>query len=138
MLFRHKNKTLATLLAAVFGGIGMHRFYLRGASDKWGWLHLASVPVAGLAIGLGLGHQVFFQVIPVLLSVLCGFLEALILGLIPDNQWDQRYNQGSGETSVSTWPLALLLVLTLGVGATALIGVIARSFDLLLTGGAFG
>ncbi len=138
MLFRHKNKTLATLLATVFGGIGLHRFYLRGASDKWGWLHVTSVPLSGLAIHLELGHQVFFQAAPMLLSILAGFLEALVLGLMPDDQWDQRFNPDSGQTSVSNWPLALVLVLTLGVGATALIGVIARSFDLLFTGGAFG
>jgi TM2 domain-containing membrane protein YozV len=138
MLFRHKNKTFATLLAAVAGSIGLHRFYLRGAGDKWGWLHLASLPATGLAIALGLGHQGFFQAAPLLLSALCGFLEALVLGLIPDDQWDQRFNPGSSQGSVSGWPLALLLVLTLGLGATALIGVIARTFDLLLTGGAFG
>lgn len=138
MLLRHKNKSFSTLLAAVFGGIGLHRFYLRGAADRWGWLHVASVPATAFAVWWGVGHQVFFQSMPLILSMLAGFLEALVLGLIPDPQWDQRYNPSSGKASESHWPLALLLVLTLGLGATGLIAVIARTFDLLLTGGAFG
>ncbi|RYE78204.1 MAG: NINE protein, partial [Oxalobacteraceae bacterium] len=32
----HKNKTLATLLALLFGSIGLHRFYLYGRRDLWG------------------------------------------------------------------------------------------------------
>ena len=138
MLPRHKNKTFATLLAAVLGGLGAHRFYLRGVADKWGWLHLASVPVTALIILFGVGQQIFFQAAALIISVLCGVLEALVLGLIPDERWDRQFNAGTGKTSASAWPLALLLVLTLGLGATALIGAIARSFDLLFTGGAFG
>ena len=134
----YKNKTLVTFLAAAAGSLGVHRFYLKGWRDQWGWLHLACLPITLAAIGLGLGQQIFFQCAPLWLSMLGGLLEALVLGLIPDEQWDQRYNRDSARVSASGWPLALLLVLTLGVGATALIGVIARSFDLLFTGGAFG
>ena len=50
MTNKHKNKTLATLLAFLLGGVGAHRFYLRGASDTWGWLHACSVPVIGLVM----------------------------------------------------------------------------------------
>ena len=134
----HKNKTLVTFLAATLGGLGVHRFYLCGWRDKWAWLHLCCIPITLAAISLGWGHQLFFQSSALWLSILCGLLEALVLGLIPDEQWDRRYNPGSSRVSASAWPLALLLVLTLGFGATALIGVIARSFDLFFTGGAFG
>jgi TM2 domain-containing membrane protein YozV len=135
---RHKNKTFATLLATVTGGIGLHRFYLRGASDPWGWLHLASLPVTLLVLWLSLGKHGLFQAAALVLSVLIGFLEALVLGLIPDDKWDQQFNPDSGKQSASRWWLALLLVVTLALGATGLIATLARGFDLLFTGGAFG
>ncbi|HEY8609119.1 MAG TPA: NINE protein [Noviherbaspirillum sp.] len=116
MTTAHKNKTLATLLAAVLGGLGAHRFYLHGKKDVWAWVHLALFP----------------------LSVFAGFLEALIIGLTPDDKWDARHNEDSGRRSASGWPVVLLVVLTFGVGATALIAALARTFDLLFTGGAYG
>lgn len=112
----HKNKTLATLLAAVLGGLGAHRFYLYGSKDKWAWVHVLLFP----------------------LSVLAGFLEALVIGLTPDEKWDGLHNRSSGKRSSSGWPLVILLVLTFGGGAIAVIAAIARAFDLLYTGGAYG
>lgn len=134
----HKNKTLATLLASVFGGLGLHRFYLRGGKDPWAWLHFATAPISLLAVFLGTDQPVMFLMAPFLLSVLSGFLEALVLGLTSDENWDLAYNLNSEKKSDSNWPLALLLVLTMGFGVTALIAVLARTFDLLFTGGAFG
>lgn len=135
---RHKNKTLVSLLAFLFGGFGIHRFFLRGKTDKWAWLHLASLPVSGLVVALFPTLPLFFGLLPLILSVLTAFLETLVIGLMPDDKWDAKYNSASGRASSSGWPLALLLVLTVGTGATALIATIARSFDLLYTGGAFG
>jgi ABC-type Fe3+-siderophore transport system permease subunit len=134
----HKNKTLVTLLAAVLGGLGLHRFYLCGAKDPWAWAHLSSVPLSLLAMLVGMGQPQLFLLAPLIISVLAGFIEALVLGLMPDEKWDAAYNQGSGRQSSSDWPLALILVLTLGIGAIALIATIARTFDLLFTGGAYG
>lgn len=135
---KHKNKTLASFLAFLFGGFGIHRFYLGGMSDKWGWLHLLSLPASGLVLAIFPDAQLFFGVMPLILSYLIAFLEALIIGLTPDEKWDAKHNPASGRTSNSRWPLALLLVLTLGVGTTGLIATIARTFDLLFTGGSFG
>ncbi len=112
----HKSKALATLYASLFGGLGIHRFYLYGKKDVWAWVHVALFP----------------------LSVYAGFLEALIIGLTPDDKWDAAHNLDSGQQSKSGWPLAVLLVLTFGIGAIALIAAIARTFDLLFTGGAYG
>jgi hypothetical protein len=112
----HKNKTFATLLAFILGGLGAHRFYLHGRTDKWAWVHVLLFPF----------------------SVYAGFIEALVIGLTPDDKWDTQHNSGSGRKSDSGWPLAVLLVLTTGVGATAVIATLARAFDLLYTGGAYG
>lgn len=138
MTITHKNKTVATLLASVLGGLGAHRFYLYGRKDGWGWAHFLTVPLSLLAISLGADRPLVFLASPLLISVLAGFVEALVLGLVPDERWDAVHNRDSGRQSHSHWPLALLLVLTLGVGATALIAMIARTFDLLFTGGAYG
>lgn len=134
----HKNKTVATLLASVLGGLGGHRLYLRGARDRWLWVHLASVPAAAVVAAAAPGADWFYKILPLVISVLVGFLEALVLGLMPDEKWDALYNAQSGRQSASHWPLALLLVLTLMVGAGMLIATISRLFDLLYTGGAYG
>ena len=116
----------------------MHRFYLGGMQDRWGWLHLSAVPISSGLILAGPDWPILFSASPLIASILVGFLEALVLGLIPDEKWDARYNRDSGRQSGSGWPLAVLLVLTLGVGATALIATLARTFDILFTGGAYG
>jgi hypothetical protein len=134
----HKNKTLATFLALVLGGLGVHRFYLKGSVDRLGLLHVCSVPVAGLVYGLGHAPNPFWVLLPVLVSYIAGFIEALVIGLTPDDKWDAAYNAGTGQRSHSTWLVVLLLVATLMVGATTLIATIARLFDLLYTGGSFG
>jgi TM2 domain-containing membrane protein YozV len=138
MASSHNNKTLATLLAATLGCLGTHRFYMRGSRDPWAWLHLASVPVSLLAILLGGNQPAMFLAGPLVISALAGLLEALVIGLSPDEKWDEDFNPDSGRKSVSGWPLALLLVLVAGCGAVALIFTIARTFDLLHTGGAYG
>jgi TM2 domain-containing membrane protein YozV len=138
MGLRHKNKTLATLLALIFGGLGFHRFYLHDWKDTWGWLHFASLPLSALFM-LGAPDQpLVFTGMPFLISILAGFIETFVIGLSPDEKWDALHNRDSGRQSNSGWPIAIMMVLTLAVGATALIALIARTFDLLFTGGAYG
>jgi uncharacterized membrane protein len=134
----HKNKTLATFLALVFGAIGVHRFYLRGAVDRLGLLHVCSVPLTGIVYGAGHAPNVFWVLLPLLVSAIVGFVEALVIGVTPDEKWDARHNAGSGRSSHTSWVVALLLVVTMLVGATTLIGTIARLSDLVNTGGAYG
>jgi hypothetical protein len=135
---QHKNKTFATALAFLLGGLGVHRFYLKGSVDRIGLLHICSIPAAGLVYGLGHAPNPFWVLLPPILSWLVGFVEALILGLTPDEKWDARYNAHSGRRSASHWVVILLVVLTMFVGTTALIATISRLFDLIYTGGAYG
>jgi hypothetical protein len=134
----HKNKTFATALAFVLGGLGIHRFYLRGSVDRLGLLHVCSLPAAGLVYGLGHAPNPFWTLLPIFISWIVGFIEALAIGLTPDEKWDAKFNPSSGRQSQSNWILAVLLVLTMLVGATGVIGVLSRLFDLLYTGGAYG
>jgi hypothetical protein len=134
----HKNKTLATALALFVGGLGVHRFYLRGSVDRLGLLHVCSLPAAGLVYGLGHAPNPFWTLLPLLISWSVGFIEALVIGTTPDEKWDAKFNPSSDHASRSNWLLAVLLVLTMLVGATVVIGTISRLFDLLYTGGAYG
>jgi hypothetical protein len=88
----------------------------------------------------GLGHapNPFWVALPLLVSAIVGFIEALVIGLTPDEKWDAAYNAASGRKSDSSWLVVLLLVATLMIGATTLIATISRLFDLLYTGGAYG
>lgn len=133
----HKNKTVATLLAMLLGGLGAHRFYLKGGADRLGLLHLCALPIAGILYGAVKPHP-FYMILPLLVSFIAGFIEALALGLTPDEKWDEKYNQGSGRKTRSNWILAVLLVITMLAGTIVLIGTMARLFDLLFTGGAYG
>lgn len=134
----HKNKTFATLLAFLLGGVGAHRFYLKGFGDMGGLLHLAGAAGVGIVMAMAPDADKYFKLLPLIISVLIGFLEALVLGLTSDEKWDARYNPQSGRQSAARWPLAVLLVTTMMVGATSLIATIARLFDLLYTGGSYG
>jgi hypothetical protein len=134
----HKNKTAATFLALIMGLAGVHRVYLRGARDKLALLHLCCLAASVLLMALAPQANIFYRLLPMILSAIAGFVEALVIGLMPDEKFDARYNAGSGRQSDSHWPLALILVATTMVGATTLIATISRLFDLLYTGGAYG
>lgn len=134
----HRNKTFATLLAVLLGAVGVHRFYLRGPLDRLGLVHVMSVPMVGMVLGLAPQANWFFQALPLIVSAIFGFLEALVIGLTADDKFDAAFNPGSGKASASRWPLAVLLVATMLVGTTTLIATMSRTFDLLYTGGAYG
>ena len=134
----HKNKSVAAFLASVGGGIGLHRFYLAGKQDKWAWLHAASLPLSLLIYLFDKTIQPFFAFAPLILSSLIGFLACLVIGTTPDDKWDAKYNPQSSRQTQTGWPIAMILVLTLAIGAGSLIAVIARTMDLLLTGGLYG
>ncbi|MBV8635671.1 MAG: hypothetical protein JO002_14350 [Burkholderiaceae bacterium] len=141
MAIAFKNKTLAAFFAAVAGCAGIHRFYLRGAHDPWSWLHLAGLAATLIGLALvGRGNPVTTLLIslPLALSVLAGALQALVLGLTPDEKWDAIYNPASERQTHSNWLLALILVLTLAIGMAGLIFLITRSADLFITGGSYG
>ncbi len=95
-----KNKTLATLLAALGGTFGLHRFYLVGAGRTLPWLYVLF----------------FWTLIP----TFAGFIEALRFALTPDERWDARWNAGTAQTSHSGWFVILLAVLTMLGGVTLL------------------
>lgn len=137
---RHKDKTLACLLAALMGWAGMHRFYLHGARDVRGWAYvLGSVLYLAIgAIGIQTGSINAMIIVLLPLHVFLSVLEALIYGVSDDEAWDARHNPHSNCTTRSRWPLAVLLVFTFGSGFVVMVAGMARVTDLLYTGGSFG
>lgn len=133
-----KNKTLATLIALILGMLGVHRFYLNGITDRWGWLHVASLPVSAALLSVRPEWPLLFFAAPLVLSMLIASIETFVIGLMPDDKWDERYNPQTDTPTDTRWPVPLMMVLNLFYGATLLLIVIARAFDLWLTGGAYG
>ncbi len=102
---RFRSKLVATALAALLGTFGAHRFYLQGARRPTGWLYLLFC----------------WTLVP----TFAGLVEALRFALTPDDQWDARWNAGTGRRSASGWPVVLLAVLTFFGGALLLMTLIA-------------
>lgn len=136
----HKNKTLITFLATTLGGGGVHRFYLYRKRDGWAWCYL----IFFLAYAAGIAYLVSIDQIGnhamawLPMSVLIAFIEALVIGLTPDDKWDTKHNASLLSQSNSGWPHVVLLVLTLATGFVILVACLSRATDLMLTGGSYG
>lgn len=132
-----KNKTVAAWTAFVGGPLGLHRFYLRGFSDKLGWM-LPLPTLLGLygvqrARTLGLDDHWSWGLIPLLGFTLAGCaLTAIVYGLMTAEKWNQRFNPDapadapSGQTN---WLTIGALAASLLVGTTVLMASLAFSFQ---------
>ena len=144
MTASHKNKTFAALLALLFGGAGLHRFYLHGLREPRadglgrGFLHAAALLLSGGLLAQDPSRALLVNTAPLVLSVLAACIETFVIGLMADEKWDAHYNATSGQQSDTSWMVAVLMVVNLGYGATLMLIALARSFDLLLTGGSYG
>ena len=122
--FRHK--ALAAALAFLFGAAGLERLYL--AQRRW-WLPLAvSAAMLPLLIGVRNWYQTpaFFVL---MVPVIAGFIHALWLALMPDEQFDARFNAASDRRNASGWNAVLVAIVTLMVGATVLVTTLALLFQ---------
>ena len=94
---RYRSKTLATWIALVGGAFGLHRFYLHGLSDRWGWLFIPPT-LAGLygvqrMREFGVDDQLAWALIPLLgLMLAATMISAIVYGLMPDERWNARFN----------------------------------------------
>ena len=122
--FRHK--ALAALLAAVTGALGLNRLYL---GQKLWWLPLAiTAATLPLLIGVRNWYQspAFFVL---MIPVTAGFIQALVVALMPDERFDARFNPGSDRHNRSGWDAVLVAIATLAGGAIALMATIALLFQ---------
>lgn len=131
---RFRSKTLTATLAFLFGSLGIHRFYLYGMRDLFGWAHvvgtLMGVPGALLLIAtartsaLGWGLAV-----PGALSLLISLLTAIVYGLRPDQKWDTQFNAGANKQSRSGWAVVFIVIFSLFIGALLLMAGLAVTFQ---------
>jgi len=123
---RFRHKALAALLAAVTGALGLNRMYLGQA--LW-WLPLG-ITLGGLPLLIGVRNwyqtPAFFVV---MVPVVAGFLQALVIALMPDEKFDARFNAGSGRHNRSGWDAVLVAIASLAVGAIVLMASIALLFQ---------
>ena len=133
-----KNKTLSTWLTVLGGPLGLHRFYLFGLSDLIGWA--LPIPTAlgmyGLmrARGLGVDDHLSWLLIPLLGFVIAACsLNAIVYGLMSADKWNARFNAGASEQDTgagsSNWLTIVAVIGALMLGATALMGALAYSFQ---------
>ncbi len=121
-----RRKSLAALLAFLLGALGFHRLYLD--RPRW-WLPLAvTVLMLPLLIGVHNWYQTpaFFVL---MVPVIAGFIEALVLALMPDEKFDARYNAGVERRNDSGWDAVLVAIVTLMVGSTVTITAIVLLFQ---------
>jgi hypothetical protein len=117
-----RSRTIATWLALLGGGLGLHRFYLRGLRDPWGWMHPLPTLLAGYGwwrvTQLGLDDRWSWLLLPLGgLSISAGMLAAIVCGLMPQDRWDLRYNHGGASPSTG-WSAVGAVVLALLLGST--------------------
>jgi len=124
-----RSRAIATWLALVGGGLGLHRFYLHGSRDVWAWLH----PWPTLVGAYGFWRMREFGVddargsllVPILGVMLAAtMLQAIVYGLASDERWAARH--GAAAAAVQRgWLTYVGVALALAVGTSAAVATIA-------------
>jgi hypothetical protein len=127
----YKSKTLAAWIALLAGSLGLHRFYLHGFGDRWGWLHPWPTLLGAWGLlrmqQLGQDDRLAWALIPLAgLMVAQGALWAILYGLTPDERWNARFNP-QGPEHKTGWSTVFAVVLALMLGAAVLMATIAFS-----------
>ena len=106
-----KRKTVATWLALLLGPLGAHWFYLD--RKKLGILYLVLFPVSFFASGI----------------------DAMRMGLMPDERWNQTHNPDLPVDTPQTTGLTVTAVaLALGAWVTVLMSTLAIVFQWYFVG----
>lgn len=130
-----KRKTLAAWLAFLGGSLGLHRFYLHGLLDAWGWL--MPIPTALGLYGIqrvqqyGQDDPLSWALLPLLgFSIAAGCLTAIVYGLTTREKWNAKFNGGSDAPAGGTsWFTIAAVVFSLMVGTISLMFGIVYSFQ---------
>jgi archaellum biogenesis protein FlaJ (TadC family) len=118
--FRHK--ALAALLASLTGAIGLNRLYL---GQSFWWLPLG---VTLIALPLLIGIENWYQTpafFVLMMPVVAGFIQALVIALMPDERFDASFNATHERRNHSGWDAVIVAVASLFVGAVVLMTTIA-------------
>lgn len=127
----YKSKTVATWLTLAFGSLGLHRFYLHGFRDRWGWLFPWPTLLGAYGVQrlreFGQDDHLSWALIPVLGLMIAGtMLVAIVHGLTPDEKWDARHNPGV-PVQRTGWGAVIGVIVALMLGAGVLMATVAFS-----------
>ena len=127
----YKSKTLATWIALIGGSVGLHRFYLHGFRDAWGWLFVVPSMVGLYGVQrmrhLGVNDHLAWALIPLLgLMLSIAMLSAIVYGLTPDEKWNARFNP-NGPAHQMNWATVVGVATALIIGGGVLMATIAFS-----------
>ena len=127
----YKSKTLATWIALIGGSLGLHRFYLHGLADRWGWLFPLPTLLGLLGVqrmrAFGPDDHAAWVLIPLVgLTLSIAMLTAVIYGLTPDEKWHARFNT-EGPQQRAGWAAVIGVAAALFIGAAVLMATIAFS-----------
>ncbi|MFG6431155.1 hypothetical protein [Roseateles sp. LYH14W] len=126
-----KHKGVATWLALLGGVFGLHRFYLHGLRDRWGWAFPLPTLLGLVGLqrmnALGQDDRIAWLLMPLLgASLVAALLGGIVYGLMPDERWNERFNAGQ-PASTGGWAAVIGVVLCLFIGGTAMMATIAFS-----------
>ncbi len=132
-----KNKTWAAWLAFLGGPLGLHRFYLHGLRDIWGWLLPLPTGLGLYGIArvqqFGLDDHWSWVLIPLLGFTFAGCaLTAIVYGLMTREKWNARFNPkaaADAKPGATNWFTIGAVVLSLLVGTAVLMASIVFSFQ---------
>ncbi len=129
-----RSKTLTAALAFLFGYIGLHRFYLYGMRDKYGWAHIVGIILGAVGFMLLAATERasvlgWVLAVPGAVSLLGGFLSAIVYGLRPDAKWDAQLNAHTHRASNSGWMIIFVVIFSLLFGAFLLMTGLALTFQ---------
>lgn len=118
----------------LFGTLGLHRFYLYGMRDRFGWAHIVGsacgVAGWGLLVTSDLGSTAGWVLTIIgAVSLFSAFLAAIVYGLRPDDRWDAQFNPGAAHRMRSGWTAIIIVSLSLFIGAMLLMVGFAVSFQ---------
>lgn len=132
-----KNKTVAAWLTFVGGPLGLHRFYLHGLGDLWGWM--LPIPTALGLYGiqrvqeLGQDDRLSWILIPLLgFTIAACALNAILFGLMTPERWNKRYNPQAEPDAApghTNWFTIFAIATSLMVGTAVLMASLAYSFQ---------
>jgi len=113
---KFRSKVTVGLLAALFGCVGAHWWYLR---RPYAWLVTAislALMVASAFADVWWENPAFFLLF---IPTLNGFIEAVIWCLMSDARFDARFNPGLTRTRPSGWGAVLVAAFTVLFGTVS-------------------
>ena len=126
-----KHKAVATWLALLTGVFGLHRFYLHGLQDRWGWMFPLPTLIGLFGLQrmdqLGQDDRTAWVLIPWLgVSLVAALISGIVYGLTSDERWNARFNRQQPAAD-SGWGAVIGVILCVFIGGIAMMSTIAFS-----------